>query len=52
MESTDYIWDYSNPYAYIQKVRKGFPPLINSVAIRGGVHGKEANPNLPELAEE
>jgi 3-keto-5-aminohexanoate cleavage enzyme len=52
MESTDYIWDYSNPYAYMQKVRKGLPPLIISVAITGGVHGKEANPNLPELAEE
>ena len=28
------------------------PPLIVSVAITGGNHGKEANPNLPETAEE
>lgn len=28
------------------------PPLIISVAVTGGVHGKESNPNLPETPEE
>lgn len=28
------------------------PPLIVTCAITGGVHGKEANPNLPETLEE
>jgi 3-keto-5-aminohexanoate cleavage enzyme len=28
------------------------PPLIITVAITGGLHGKELNPNLPETAEE
>lgn len=32
--------------------RSKLPPLVISVAITGGVHGKESNPNLPETAEE
>jgi 3-keto-5-aminohexanoate cleavage enzyme len=28
------------------------PPLIISVALTGGVHGKEVNPNLPETPDE
>ncbi len=52
MELKDYIWDYSSHYAYLEKIRTGMPPLIITVAITGGVHGKEVNPNLPELPEE
>ena len=49
----DYIWDYHNPYEWLQRVRKSsFPPLMICVAITGGVQGKEANPNLPETPEE
>jgi len=36
----------------MQKVREGLPPLIISVAITGGVQGKEMNENLPETPEE
>ncbi len=52
MELKDYIWDYSDPYAYLEKLSTTMPPLMISVALTGGVHGKELNPNLPELAEE
>lgn len=52
MEASDFIWDYLNPYSYMEKTRRGLPPLIISVAITGGVHGKEINVNLPESAEE
>ena len=47
--------DYSNPYAYLKMMEhgiSGLPPLIISVAITGGIHGKELNSNLPELPEE
>ena len=46
------MWDYRDPREYLERVRKGMPPLIISVAITGGVHGKEANENLPEQPEE
>jgi 3-keto-5-aminohexanoate cleavage enzyme len=47
------IWQYRNPYEWLGRVqRSSFPPLIICVAITGGVHGKEANPNLPETPEE
>jgi 3-keto-5-aminohexanoate cleavage enzyme len=52
MESADYIWDYRNTYEWMQRVRKGLPPLIISCAITGGVEGKEAHPDLPETPEE
>ncbi len=47
-----HIWDYRDPYAWMAKVREGLPPLIVSVAITGGVQGKEMNENLPETPEE
>lgn len=47
------VWDYHNPYEWLERVRKSsFPPLAICVAITGGVQGKEANPNLPETPEE
>jgi 3-keto-5-aminohexanoate cleavage enzyme len=47
------LWDYHNPYEWLTRVRESsFPPLAVCVAITGGVQGKEANPNLPETAEE
>ncbi|MEW6440584.1 MAG: 3-keto-5-aminohexanoate cleavage protein [bacterium] len=52
MQKADYLWDYRNPYAWMEKVRTGMPPLIVSCAITGGVHGKELNENLPETPEE
>jgi len=33
-------------------VKEDMPPLIITIAITGGAHGKEANPNLPETPQE
>ncbi|RJP28645.1 MAG: 3-keto-5-aminohexanoate cleavage protein [Actinobacteria bacterium] len=52
MNMDEYLWDWKNFYLWLQKVREGMPPLIISVAITGGMHGKEANENLPETPEE
>ena len=52
MEKSDYIWDYKDVYEWMLKTRKGMPPLIISCAITGGVQGKEAHENLPEMPEE
>lgn len=53
----DYLLgDYRDTVDYMNKMGKygltKFPPLIISCAITGGIHGKEANPNLPETPEE
>jgi 3-keto-5-aminohexanoate cleavage enzyme len=53
MKSFDPIWEYRNPYEWLDRVRSsGLPPMIICCAVSGGVQGKEANPNLPEAAEE
>ncbi len=52
MKLEDHIWDYRNSYLWLEKVRTGMPPLVISVAITGGMHGKEAHENLPETPEE
>lgn len=46
------IWRFGSASEYIARTRKPPPPLIVSVAITGGVQGKEANPALPETPEE
>ena len=49
----DYTWNYLSPYDYMDRIiKRSFPPLIITVAITGGVVGKEENPNLPETPEE
>jgi 3-keto-5-aminohexanoate cleavage enzyme len=46
-------WDYNDPQEYMRLVRtQQLPPLIIGVALTGGGHGKELNPNLPETPEE
>ena len=46
-------WSYHDPYEYLNKIgRYEMPPLIITVALTGGVQGKEVNPNLPETPEE
>jgi len=53
MKYEDYVWDFKDSRLYEEKIKSGtMPPLIISVAITGGVIGKEANPNLPETPEE
>ncbi|HOW84275.1 MAG TPA: 3-keto-5-aminohexanoate cleavage protein, partial [Spirochaetota bacterium] len=53
MKPEEYMWDYRNPYLWMDRVmRSALPPMIITCAITGGVEGKEANPNLPETAEE
>nr|MCW1967054.1 3-keto-5-aminohexanoate cleavage protein [Anaerolineae bacterium] len=49
----DAIWNFSNPYEWMERTaRSKMPPLMVCCAISGGIQGKEANPNLPETAEE
>lgn len=48
-------WSYADPREYLRYARHGpedLPPLAITVAITGGVQGKEANPALPETPEE
>lgn len=53
MENRQNLWDPSNQRQWVNAVAQSkLPPLVISVAITGGVHGKESNPNLPETAEE
>ena len=50
------IGDYNNTLKYSQMLARGgaqaFAPAIITCAITGGIHGKEANPNLPETVDE
>ena len=53
MKYEDYVWDYKDLIEFEERIKNGtMPPMIISVAITGGIIGKEANPNLPELPEE
>ena len=48
-------WDYTDPRQYLEHARYGaesLPPLIVTVAITGGVQGKEVNSALPETPAE
>jgi 3-keto-5-aminohexanoate cleavage enzyme len=45
-------FDYTDSYAFIERVRSGMPPLIICVACNGGIQGKEANEAIPEAADE
>ena len=50
---SNYIFDHRDPYEWSKHTASSsLPPLIVCVAITGGVHGKEANPNLPETPSE
>jgi uncharacterized protein (DUF849 family) len=47
----DHIWDYDDPYQWMERATK-FPPLIITVAVNGGIQGKESHTALPELPDE
>jgi len=51
-EGNGHIWPYTDSYAFMEKIRKGMPPVIICLASNGGIQGKEYNPNLPETADE
>lgn len=51
-EQNDAVFRYTDSYEFMDRIRKGLPPLIVCVACNGGVQGKEYNPNLPETADE
>ena len=47
------VWECTNQQEWLKHWAKGtLPPLIISVAITGGLQGKELNPNIPETATE
>lgn len=48
----DYSWDYLNTYEWCKRAPAGHNPLIITVAINGGVQGKESNDALPETPQE
>ncbi|MBI4421615.1 MAG: 3-keto-5-aminohexanoate cleavage protein [Gemmatimonadetes bacterium] len=52
MARFDYLWNYADPYQFMEKVRGGMPPVIICCACNGGIQGKESNENLPETADE
>jgi 3-keto-5-aminohexanoate cleavage enzyme len=46
-------WNYNDMQEWIRRIRRGeLPPLIITVAITGGIQGKELNPNIPETPDE
>jgi 3-keto-5-aminohexanoate cleavage enzyme len=47
----DYMWDYCDPYQWMERTSK-FPPLVITCAVNGGIQGKESHPALPEVPEE
>ncbi len=54
-ERDAHTWSYTDPREYLRHSRLGaesLPPLIVTVAITGGVQGKEVNQALPETPEE
>ena len=45
-------WNYADPYAYMDQLTEGLPPVIICLAANGGIQGKEYCEALPETAEE
>jgi len=43
---------YTDTGMYLERVRRGLPPVIICCAVNGGVQGKEVNPAIPESADE
>ena len=45
----DYIWDYRDPYEWMERTAK-FPPMIITCAVDGGIQGKESHPGAAGAA--
>jgi 3-keto-5-aminohexanoate cleavage enzyme len=53
MEDNLKVWDPTDEQEWLRLTAKqSLPPLMITVAVTGGVQGKEINPNHPESAEE
>lgn len=50
--NSDFMWKYTDAYAFMREVRAGMPPVIICCACNGGIQGKEYNVNIPETADE
>lgn len=50
--NSDFMWKYTDAYAFMREVRTGMPPVIICCACNGGIQGKEYNANIPETADE
>ena len=48
----DWVFEYGDSRAYMERVRTGLAPLIITCAVNGGVQGREMNDALPETPEE
>lgn len=47
------MWDPTDQQGWVRRVQShSLPPMVIAVAITGGAHGKEINPNHPETPEE
>jgi len=49
---TEASWAFGDPYAYAERLRQGFPPVMVTCALNGGVQGRESHPRLPEHPEQ
>ncbi len=47
----DVIWDFADSQQWMRRTSK-LPPLVITVAVNGGIQGKESHPALPELPAE
>lgn len=47
----DLIWDYTSSYEWMERTTK-LPPVIITVGVNGGIHGRESHDALPESPED
>ncbi len=49
----DYMWDITDTHEFMKRTAKStMPPCIITVAINGGIQGKEVNDGIPETADD
>jgi 3-keto-5-aminohexanoate cleavage enzyme len=47
------VWNFADTYEWMDRVTHGsLAPLMITCAVNGGIHGREANPAVPETPEE
>ena len=45
-------WRYTDSYDFMERTKRGMPPVILCCACNGGIQGRESNPAIPETADE